>query len=145
MAKRATKGSFSLRSLIFCDDARIEISGKETLVGVYGDSIIMPKFPAAIVQLVIRIMCVVPQEIPPIAKFRIDSTQKKSMWSADIALRPQVSSFVNLRFSLRGVFFEDATRLDVFLGFHGEPVSLGGIDVRLPENDEEKERLSYRT
>src|SRR5215472_4088319 len=35
--------------VVFCDDIRREVTGKEILIGVYSGNLMVPRFPAAIV------------------------------------------------------------------------------------------------
>ena len=49
---------------IYCDDIRHEIGGKTTLVGVYGDALIVHKFPQDIPKLCIRLEMATPASQP---------------------------------------------------------------------------------
>jgi hypothetical protein len=42
------ESSIQVHSLILCDDARREESGKDILIGVYSGDILVPQFPAAL-------------------------------------------------------------------------------------------------
>ena len=49
------KRKLHIRAITICDDMRREDNGKEILIGVYNGIILLPRFPAALRQLCIRV------------------------------------------------------------------------------------------
>lgn len=47
---------------LFCDDIREEVSGKMTLVGVYGPNLLVQSFPAKIPKLCLHMRLVLPEQ-----------------------------------------------------------------------------------
>ncbi len=60
-----------LQNLIFCDDARKEVSGKEILIGIYSGDIVLPKLPDTM-GLVLWTTMVVREPGDHKVEFRID-------------------------------------------------------------------------
>lgn len=44
----------------FCDDIRLELGNKSSLIGLYGDDLFVPSFPAVLPKLCIVAFCVAP-------------------------------------------------------------------------------------
>jgi hypothetical protein len=52
-------------STIFCDDIRLEVGNKISLIGVYSGALIVPEFPVVLPKLCIVVTVVTPHDEPP--------------------------------------------------------------------------------
>lgn len=48
----------------YCDDVRLEVNGKYSLIGVYADAMFVPSFPANLMKLCVVVNAVTPAEAP---------------------------------------------------------------------------------
>lgn len=52
-------------SVLFCDDIRHEVSGKISLIGVYGSHLIVNEFPAVLTKLCVHMTITIPKNALP--------------------------------------------------------------------------------
>jgi|SRR5271165_1920922 len=135
--------SWRPNALIICDDLRVELSGKQILIGVYAGDIIFPAFPAKLNQLIFRIE-VRRDALNEQVNFRVkkasDGTQLTEVASPVPSPDPHENSvFV---FGLNQPVFERPESYVVEFGFDGSLEEVGGFKVRTPQSSSESEKFS---
>jgi hypothetical protein len=144
MKKRTTKPTYKVESVIICDDARQEVTGKEILIGVYNSVAYVAAFPAGFSQLFFRIA--VRLDRPGNHTFAIaieeEGTGRSVYQTSHGAQVQDIESPSLLGFQLRGFIAEKPTTLLVKFGLDSEPETIATFKIRHPINEEERSRLS---
>jgi hypothetical protein len=132
---------YEIDSIIICDDIRVEVSGKQILIGVYADVLLFPQLPTQISKLVFRI------QVSPIEanlsnlKFIIRSPSNDVVANVDGVLpKYNVAEPVLITMGVVGLAVGPGT-YTVELGLDQEPETIHHFLVSLPRNEEEKQRV----
>lgn len=70
---------YRIGTIIVCDDVRVEVSGKETLVGVYNGVVVIPSFPATMAKLCFRLPIYADHPFDASMTFQVYSPSKKKL------------------------------------------------------------------
>ena len=129
-------------ALIICDDLRVEINGKQILIGVYAGDIIFPSFPAKLNQLLFRVEIRGNSEKNEHIIFKVkasDGTQLlEVVGQAPLADPNENSVFI---FGLHQPVFDKAERYVVEFGYDGAIEEIGEFKVRTPQSPSEIEKV----
>lgn len=132
-------------SIIVCDDIRVEMDGKQILVGVYAGDIIFPSFPARMNQLLFRVEVIAYNEPHKTLSFRIMNNSGDVLMNLDGDAPPEHPSensvFV---FALHQPVFSREEKYTVEFGFDGVLKNIGEFRVRLPHNSLELEKAASK-
>jgi hypothetical protein len=135
--------AFDLRSLVVCDDIRQEVTGKEILIGVYTDTIIVPQFPAALNGLFFRVSLSIIDPSPQIYTFALVDAQGNVKARAEQGLPENFRrSFGTIVVGVRNIKLEKPGDLTIKLGIDGEPIEIAKLHFRTPASDAETLRVS---
>ncbi|MDY0873119.1 DUF6941 family protein [Dongia rigui] len=74
---------YRLGTLTICDDVRLEINGKETIVGLYNNVLVVPSVPHRMLKLCFRLPLFLAEPVSSKAKFEVFSPSGKVMLSAE--------------------------------------------------------------
>ena len=134
---------FEFRAFLVCDDVRREISGKEILIGVYGDGLVVPSFPATIRNLVFRVTGVVRLESAGDLVFRLEDQDGKAKGEARGSVPAATTPrFVSFNFAFENTTFEEEVVLTAMFGFGDRIRKVGTFSIKLPSNEQERVRAS---
>lgn len=145
MARKAAKKkspNATITSLVVCDDARQEKSGKWILIGVYDKDVILKEFPVILTKLVFRVTLIVDVEKPKQVRFKLvpnDGTDKAKL-AANITQAGR-GDIVTLGFEVRNIKLDDEDTIRIFIGLDDEPRLIGAITVRKPHASEGDENI----
>nr|WP_298686368.1 hypothetical protein [uncultured Dongia sp.] len=131
---------YRIGSVILCDDARVEIMGKETLIGVYNGVLVVQTVPHAMQKLCFRLPISIPGKINGKAIFQIIGPEQQKLVevTGDVALDPSDPGY-ELPFGLAvGNFvLPSFGQYDVrFVIGDGKPRSVTKFLVRMPRHGE---------
>lgn len=130
--------------MIVCDEIRTEGSGKEILIGVYGEHILVSHFPATLGKLTFRVVTRV--SALGLREFRFSVTPTKTV-NPKIEIQGDLPDYsaetsMVLAFVAPAVVFSDPDRFDIKIGFGSEkPKLIDFFLVREPGNEEEAKRV----
>jgi hypothetical protein len=146
MKKPASKPAYKIESVIVCDDARREVTGKEILIGVYNSVAFVNAFPAGFAQLFFRIAV----RIHELGKndFTIALEEEggagRTFFEMSQSVQiPDMETPALLGFALQNfVADKPMTLLLKFRLGRGQPETIATFKIRHPLNEEERQRLS---
>src|SRR5262249_52639797 len=117
---------YKVCSVIVCEDVRQEVSGKEILIGVYNDSIILSTFPGLLPQLVIRVVVKILDQMATKFTLSIKDPHQNILktWAGTFAHGLDYKSPVVLGFRVLAISFIGQGNYSVHLGIDDEPVEL---------------------
>jgi len=132
--------------VIVCDDARMEISGKEILIGVYNYIILLAQFPTAVAQFIVRIVLDLEDKSAkkfsafvkdpngsPIARFGGDLAQFN--YDDPIAVGAAITP----------VTFQIPGRYTIEFALDDDPLEIiSDFTIRLPQGETEKSRVTAK-
>lgn len=140
MAVKRKRKDYEVTSLVVCDDARQEISGKWILIGVYNEAIIVKQFPARILRLVFRVTANVTQVANEVL-FKLVQKDGSEKGRGKMLLEGTKAGQVVFNFDIRNLTFNHEDTFRICFGIDEEPKSIGVFSVRGPKTEDEKERL----
>jgi hypothetical protein len=128
-------------SVLVCDDIRIEVTGKEILIGVYSGAIVSPQFPFGLRSLAFRI-AVERTQACKIVKFSFlnpDGTTLTGTQGVAPPLQPgeEEAKFI---FELPTPMLAVAGTYKIMFSMDGPLEEVGHVNVRAPNTQEEMER-----
>src|SRR5665811_172176 len=137
------KKPYKLKYVILCDDARREVAGKEILIGVYNDIIIVHAFPARLRQLVTRISIDALHEEEKEYKFSLRSPSGEELTKTSIIIdgvkeetgQILVMVWGSPSFPEEGVYY-------ITLEVDGKTEKIYSFFVRAVQSEEEAARIS---
>jgi hypothetical protein len=133
---------FEVRNVILCDDGRREISGKEILVGVYNDVLIVGGFPALVERLFVRVVIRADPEF--VGDFGFGVWDDKGNAIAELAGGLSAVPDRNrvFGFTLRALSFQSEGTYKVRFRLGDTQKDVLDFDVRVPADATETERLA---
>lgn len=137
---------YKFNSLIICDDARLEASGKEILIGVYNDAIVSPTFPFQLPSICFRVSVRLERENFKNMNFTLRSPSGKDVIATTQKVLSQsnkmqtifIIGFANPMFDVTGTY-------SVMFGLDRPAERIGTIELKLPETPEETRRVAGAT
>jgi hypothetical protein len=129
-------------ALIICDDLRVEVNGKQILIGVYAGDIIFPAFPSRINQLIFRIE-VRRDTLNEQVNFRVSKAADRTTIIEVASPVPSPDPHENsvFVFGLDHPVFERPESYVVEFGFDGSLEEIGEFKVRTPQSPSESEKF----
>ncbi len=136
---------YKFNYFLLCDDIRKEANGKEILIGVYHDVLICPSFPAQLMQLHFRISLRLERTDFKLVNIIIRGPDEKDLLSTSGPIPQQRTEYQTIfDIGVVGVTFPSTGAYSVLLGLDRKPEVVAKFSLRLPENDEERQRASLR-
>jgi hypothetical protein len=138
-----SRNEFRIVSMLVCDDIRREFNGKEILIGVYNNVIIFPSFPASLPNLVIRVGFYTKKWGTTNVKFTVTDVTSGAVvasYESPIEFKKQDAVLI-LGYGIAGYQFMRSTTLKATVSFNGEEHILPDITVRLPDTEDEWNRI----
>ena len=136
---------FRFNYILLCDDIRREDNGKEILIGVYNDEMIVRTAPAALTSLHFRVSFYPKKTSPRDFSFSVIAPNGLSIVQAEGQLSAElnydVQSVVNIASKPLLLPEHGAYSMRFGLGKKENEVDVGRFMVRKPANDEENNRL----
>ena len=137
-----SKLGYKVTSVLVCDQVRREDNGKEIIIGVYRDSIIVPRIPTVIPMLTFRITAQVDHTEFKNMKFSVIGPSRHKLLdyegetSVDNSHEPLIVVFSALTPEL-----QKAGLYTIKFGLDSQLRKVGHFNVRLPANEGEMERV----
>ena len=135
--------NYTVKSVIICDDARQEMTGKEILIGVYNDTIVVERLPATLVKFVIRVAIRVSKDhfFKKFSLQVIDEAKNKIVdANQDITMPPPDPNML-IGVQLQNLTFAQSGTHEVFFGFDDDMQKISEFEIRLPASPEEQHLL----
>src|SRR5438477_9395917 len=136
---------YKLLSVILCDDIRNEMNGKQTLVGIYDDTILAQSFPLLMAKLCIRISVTIAKRKPKKIRVAVSSPHQQVIDIDTAFPSMQLPETGSRTFSVPLVIspFVVAAPAEfvVKLGFDYPAKKIGQFAVRTAKNEAEKKRF----
>jgi hypothetical protein len=131
---------YEIDSVIICDDFRTEVTGKQILIGVYTDVLVFTTLPTQIMRLTVRIQARSSEKLAKL-KFQLKNPDNgiNATVEGDLPEYDPTEPFL-LNMTLAGLILAAGT-YTVELGLDCDPEKIHEFVVRLPKNDEEKQRV----
>lgn len=128
---------------IFCDDARQEISGKTTLVGIYQGQCLVPQFPCTLPKLCINLSISAPRSEMPksvsvkgtfageeVMSMSLDNAQIDSIINANPSPRPERKRMMLGLMAIMSPFnLKEPGRLALHVMVDGEDLPCDSLDI----------------
>ncbi len=138
-----TKPNYQLFSVIVCDDIRTEVTGKQSINGIYDGEMLVAEFPALIPKVSFRIAIRTTKRAKKLKIVVESATQKLISYDGDfpkpkLGLDPHNVAFA---FAASPALFPSAETYKIKLGIDGPAKAVGEFIVRLPKTEGERERL----
>lgn len=135
---------FKFRNFVLCEDARREISGKEILIGVYDDNVIIGSVPAILDRLFFRVAI----DCDPLYRGKFSMSLRdpegNQKFNFESVAAPPFADYQNRIFgvSVRGLQVLTVGHYDVYFGLDEPMRKVWSIAFREAANDAERERLA---
>jgi len=140
------KKRYEIASVLVCDDVRQERNGKEIIIGLYNEAIILSSFPGQLQSLAFRIA--LRPLISDIEKFTV-SVRKKSTKESVINLNADITAPLSvgepniISFAVANPKFTEPGQFEILFAADDEkPSVVSTFEVRGPKTDEERGRFS---
>ena len=135
--------TFTLSAFIVCDDIRSEATGKDMLIGVYADAIILPRFPARLPKLCFRVTVTdITVEKPKAFTFYVHDTEGKARLQFEQVLPDNFpTAHSTFTFVANSPAFDKPTELVASFGIDCVPTPIGRIAIREAATDDERARI----
>jgi hypothetical protein len=139
---------FTVLSVIICEDIREEARGKVSANGIFDDELIVASLPAAIPKLAFRIAIEAHAPRPKTVHIAVVGDKGTSLvdTNAQSVPPPPGSSSKNpklaIQFAIVGAVFSLEETFKIMLGFGGKDRQVGKFVVRLPKNQDERNRVA---
>jgi Family of unknown function (DUF6941) len=135
---------YKVRSVIFCDDVRQEVTGKEILIGVYNYIILYPQFPAFVPRLIVKIYFNVKDKTAK--QFVLHLKDKDgvvlSTINGELPAAANWDEPFSLGFALGPLTFYSQGHFFLEFGPANEqPEVISDVEIRLPVDDTERARV----
>jgi hypothetical protein len=143
-APETTESGYEVISFLVCDDVRIEVSGKEILIGVYNNVIIFPSFPSSAPSLIFRVSVSVFSLGKKKVIFNItDESSDSVVINSEINFdfNSQDSAYI-LGFGMKDHIFGRSTAFQPSITIDGDHKLLPRVLIRLPIGDLEAQRVA---
>jgi hypothetical protein len=134
---------YKVKSVLICDDARQEVNGKEILIGVYNDTIVVERLPAMLFKFVIRVALRVNHH--RFKKFSlqvIDQAKNKIVDASQDIPAPSPDPNVIIGVQLQNLTFAQSGNHEILFGFDDKLRKIGEFEIRLPASLEEQKLLN---
>jgi hypothetical protein len=132
--------AYKILSFMVCDDIRQEKSGKEILIGVYNDTMIVPALPAFMPQLSFRVKLQL-EEAGENVSVSVNLPSGPAIFSHTAKIPNQsVTEPTLMNFQLAGVSLPEYGRYTFSFGIDKPAEEIGSFNVRAPANEEERAR-----
>jgi uncharacterized protein DUF6941 len=135
--------TFDVKSFIVCDDVRQETSGKQILIGVYLDSVVVRSVPVTIPQMAFRIVLNARHTHQGHATFSVKGDDGHTLLAASAADAhfPDPDEDAVFVFQIRNVVLPKAQRYRATFALNDATKDVGGFTLRLAKNDREAAAL----
>jgi Family of unknown function (DUF6941) len=133
-----------VRSVIICDDARLEVTGKEILIGVYNYAMLFGKFPTTLSHLVIRVSIDLLDKSAKQFTLHLRDPKGTGLQNCTAPFAPELNRNEPILIGLaaQGLTLYSPGIYSVFLGIdEQEPEKISDFEVRLPLNEVERQRI----
>jgi hypothetical protein len=128
--------------VLICDDIRLEVTGKQILIGTYNEIIVAPSFPAPIM-LAFRVAVRMHRIGFNTCEFRLLSPNGTTLFANGGEIHAQtIDEHVSFAFQNAAIIFPDAGEYSIEFGLDGDVKKVGRLRLRLPENDEERRKFN---
>jgi hypothetical protein len=134
---------YKVRSVIICDDARQEVSGKEIFIGVYNYSLLFARFPAAIPQLVLRVVITVHDKAAKTFSCQVKDPNGTILghFGGDLT-HANFDEPIGFGFLMVPVTFYAPGRYTIEFALDSDPPDvISDFEVRLPKDENERKRV----
>jgi hypothetical protein len=137
--------NFEFISAIVCEDVRTEVNGKQSVFGIFDTEIVSAAFPAIVPKLMFRVVIRL-QKKPKALRFVV-STEGHKLFEydgkfPDVSM-PGTSGSISLLFAAAPAIIPNEGVYSLKLAVDDAALkSIWKFDVRLPDGDAEKKRLS---
>jgi hypothetical protein len=129
---------YKLAYVLMCDDVRQEINGKEILIGVYNDVMLLNSFPAIFAKLIFRVVIRKTKEKSTLNTFtmRLTSPDSKTLvdYSSSVEQVKQSETLVIFNIALQGVAIAAPGRYTLFFGIDEKPREVWSFEARTHPN-----------
>jgi len=129
---------YKLSYVLMCDDVRQETNGKEILIGVYNDVMLLNSFPVIFSKLIFRIVIRKAKEKSTLNAFtvRLNSPDGKTMvdYSSSVEQVKQSETLVIFNIALQGVAIVTPGRYTLFFGIDEKPREVWSFEARAHPN-----------
>ncbi|MER9300464.1 hypothetical protein NKI38_28895 [Mesorhizobium sp. M0621] len=135
---------FTLKSVIICEDARKEDNGKEMLIGVYNDVVVVGSFPAIIDRLFVRLSIDCDPDYEGDYSFSLTGPRKQEILkiAEKVGKQPDDEPGRVFGFGMRGFPAQDEGYYDIHFALGKVPKKIGSFVVRMPKIESEVARLA---
>ena len=145
--RRPDARGWTLNSMILCDDVRQEVSGKETLVGVYSSTIVVAAIPASLKSLFFRISVTISDATMNQVRFSVtgpDGNKVSELSGSPPPFKSNGEASLVFEHSPMNLPFSGRYKVELALG-GGPAVEVGTFEVRLPSGSAELGKLKVQT
>ncbi len=134
--------NIAIASVIICDDVRTEINGKEILIGVYNQALIVKELPFTM-RLTFRVSLTLKMPDQRTCSFAVSDPDGETLLSlegTDLPVTTLGESFV-CGFAVQNITFKKEGEYNFHFGVDEPAVPTLGFKVVLPRNAEERARV----
>jgi len=135
---------FKLRHVLVCEEVRREVSGKDMLLGVFEDTIVVQSMPAVIDRLFFRIAIDCDPSYNDDYSFSVVSPDKQELieGSGKALAPPEGNKNRLFGFAMRNFPAQLEGEYEIRFALNTKPKKIWSFTVRLPGNSLEQERLA---
>ena len=116
-----TEKPFSIISTIVCDDVRREDNGKDILIGVFNDTLVIDSVPAILAVLGIRFLVKANKKEAEVKGFIIGPEQKKLVEFGGQVVFANVKYNSSFFFKISPMMISEHGEYEIYLGLNSEP------------------------
>jgi|ERR1700688_2275724 len=134
---------YQVRSVIFADETRFEMDGREILIGVFNDGAIFATFPATLDKLFVRVSVLFDHAAYKTFNINMVSDSGRVVFNHSAPINPiqSIEAPSLFGFSVRPIAFPAPETINVEIGIDEPPKLVSTFTVRAPRNPQEQARV----
>jgi uncharacterized protein DUF6941 len=128
-----TEKPFSIISTIICDDVRKEDNGKEILIGIFNDTMVIGSVPAVLATFGIRFLVKTNTKEVEIKGYIIGPGKNKIVEFGGKAVFANIRFSSSISFKISPMMISEYGEYEIYLGLNSEPEKVHAFNVITPE------------
>jgi hypothetical protein len=143
---------FEIGSVLLCDEVRLETNGKQMILGLYDDEILVATFPALLPKLTLRIGIRFKGADPKNMTLLVKGKKGHAIinYTGPFPNENKAQTIAGekryaMLFVIQPCIFGETDKFQISLGLDGPPRKIAEFLVVLPRNEEERARVPIQT